>query len=248
MSGRASSGPNGRASSDVSGRTSSSASVGEAVRFGPDGLVPAIVQDAGSAAVLMLGWMDREALEATIASGDVHFHSRSRGRLWRKGETSGDVLRVRSLALDCDADAILVRATPAGPTCHRGTASCFDEAVEAAAPRAEVQGFSRLETLWATIASRASDRPAGSYTAQLLGRGVDGVARKVAEEATEVVLAAKDDAAAGATGGDRAATRAALAGEAADLLYHLLVLLAERGLEPREVASVLEARRAQPTG
>src|SRR5205823_470756 len=158
------------------------------------------------------------------ATGDVHFHSRSRDALWRKGETSGSVLRLVGLEVDCDGDAILATVEPTGPTCHRGARSCFDleegsanaaigrlattSAREAGSP----QGFAWLETLSATIAERARNRPAGSYTTSLLEGGVDAAARKVAEEATEVVLAAKDDAAAEGSGFDRSATRAALAG------------------------------------
>ena len=237
------------------------------VRFGPDGLVPAIVRDAGDGAVLMLAWMDAEALASTLETGAVHFHSRSRRRLWRKGETSGNVLRLRSIALDCDGDALLVTADAAGPTCHRGTRTCFDTvAAETAAPspvvepglepaagtavpaspsvpRPPAQGLAWLEELWATIEARARVRPPGSYTARLLDGGVDLVARKVTEEATEVLIAAKDDAvAARGAPGARAATRDALAGETADLLYHALVLLAERGLAPSEVIRVLRER------
>jgi phosphoribosyl-AMP cyclohydrolase / phosphoribosyl-ATP pyrophosphohydrolase len=210
------------------------------VGFGDDGLVPAVVQDAADGRVLMLAYMDAEALAATIATGTVHFHSRSRGRLWRKGETSGNVLRLVSLDLDCDGDALLVGVDPVGPTCHRDTRSCFDP-VGAPAERTS-QGFAWLETLWSTIAVRSSTRPGGSYTASLLDDGVDAVARKVTEEATEVLLAAKDDATAETVGLDREATRAALAGETADLLYHALVLLSERGLPP---AAVIEALRAR---
>jgi phosphoribosyl-ATP pyrophosphohydrolase/phosphoribosyl-AMP cyclohydrolase len=212
-----------------------------AVRFGPgDGLVPAVVQDVADGRVLMVAHMDAEALAATLTTGQVHFHSRSRSRLWRKGETSGNVLHLRGLALDCDGDALLVGVEPAGPTCHRGTRSCFDADGAAAAPA--LQGFAWLEALWATISARVATRPAGSYTARLLEGGVDAVGRKVAEEATEVLLAAKDDATAEVAGADRGATRAALAGEAADLLYHALVLLAERGLPPGEALAVLRAR------
>lgn len=211
------------------------------VRYGADGLVPAIVQDVADGRVLMLAWMDAEALAATIATGDVHFHSRSRDALWRKGETSGNTLQLVGLALDCDGDAVLVTADPVGPTCHRGTRSCFDP--DGAPADRTTQGFAWLEGLWATIASRAADRPAGSYTTSLLDGGVDAVARKVTEEATEVLLAAKDDAAAEAADSDRTAPRTMLAGETADLLYHALVLLAERELEPREVIDVLAARR-----
>jgi phosphoribosyl-AMP cyclohydrolase / phosphoribosyl-ATP pyrophosphohydrolase len=209
------------------------------VRFGADGLIPAIVQDASDGTVLMLGWMDAEALDATIASGEVHLHSRSRDRLWRKGETSGNTLHLVGLAADCDADALLVTAEPAGPTCHRGTRSCFD--AEGATTPAR-QGFAWFETLWATIAARAADRPAGSYTADLLNGGVDASARKVAEEATEVVIAAKDDAAAESADADRTATRQALVGEVADLAYHALVLLAERGAAPSLVINELRSR------
>lgn len=205
------------------------------VRFGPDGLVPAVVQDATDGRVLMLAWMDAEALAATLSSGEVHFHSRSRDRLWRKGETSGNVLRLVSVALDCDGDALLVTADPVGPTCHRGARSCFDP--DGAPAERTTEGFAWLESLWTTIASRAAARPAGSYTTSLLQGGVDAVGRKVTEEATEVLLAAKDDAVASTP-----ATREALAGETADLLYHALVLLAERDLAPASVIEVLQRR------
>jgi phosphoribosyl-ATP pyrophosphohydrolase/phosphoribosyl-AMP cyclohydrolase len=251
------------------------------VSWGDDSLVPGIVQDARDGRVLMLGWLDAQALAATLATGEVHFHSRSRGRLWRKGETSGNVLRLRDLAVDCDADALLLTVDPAGPTCHRGTRSCFDadgEATtvvgvvddpaddadaaigalrhaDAAAPRE--QGFAWLERLWATIDARADARPDGSYTAALLAGGVDAAARKVVEEATEVVLAAKDDdeaerretsmewAVPGAisrAGVERVITRDRLADEVADLLYHVLVVLRERGLEPAAVIERLRER------
>jgi phosphoribosyl-ATP pyrophosphohydrolase/phosphoribosyl-AMP cyclohydrolase len=210
------------------------------VAFGPDGLATAVVQDVHDGRVLMVAHMDADALTATIATGEVHFHSRSRDRLWRKGETSGNVLRLVAIASDCDSDALLLTVDPVGPTCHRGTRSCFDP--DGAPAERGTQGFAWLEELWTTIESRAAERPAGSYTTSLLDAGVDAVSRKVTEEATEVLLAAKDDAAAQATAVDRSATRAALAGEAADLLYHSLVLLAERGLQPRAVLDVLEDR------
>jgi phosphoribosyl-ATP pyrophosphohydrolase/phosphoribosyl-AMP cyclohydrolase len=207
------------------------------VTFDAAGLVPAIVQDATDGRVLMLAYMDAEALAATVATGEVHFHSRSRDRLWRKGETSGNVLRLVSLAPDCDADALLVTVEPAGPTCHRETRSCFDP--DGAPAERSSQGFAWLETLWSTIASRATERPAGSYTTSLLAGGVDATGRKLTEEATEVLLAAKDDAVASTP-----ATREALAGEAADLLYHALVLLAERDLPPADVIRTLRDRHA----
>ena len=244
----------------------------EAVRWGIDGLVPAVVQDAADGTVLMVGYVDREALEATIATGLAHFHSRSRGRLWQKGESSGNVLAVRDIRLDCDGDALLLTAAPAGPTCHTGARSCFDaetsvdaresagssargESDESSGSRRDpAHGFAWLETLWATIASRATSDPAESYTARLLAGGVDAVGRKVVEEATEVLIAAKDAAAAVAAqddrdrddrsraSADRSRARADLASEVADLWFHALVLCAERGVAPDEVLSVLRAR------
>ncbi len=211
-----------------------------AVRWGPDGLVPAIVQDSTDGRVLMLAWQDREALEATLRTGEAHFHSRSRHRLWRKGETSGNVLRIVSGQLDCDGDAVLLTAVPTGPTCHTGARSCFDDIAGEPAPAASSQGFAWLETLWSTIADRADTRPPDSYTTRLLEGGVDAVARKVAEEATEVVLAAKDDAAAG-----NDETKGALTGELADLLYHALVLAAERSVPPAAIIDELRLRHVR---
>ncbi len=220
------------------------------VAWGPSGLVPAIVQDAGDGRVLMVAYVDAEALAATLASGEVHFHSRSRERLWRKGETSGNVLRLRDISIDCDGDAVLIAADPVGPTCHRGTRSCFDrlDAVPdtvaastlASATPPPTQDFEWLEQLWATIDERASADPTTSYTARLLAGGVDAPARKVVEEATEVLMAAKDDAVAPLV--SRSATRDALTGEVADLLYHTLVVLRERGLPPSAVIARLRER------
>ena len=216
-----------------------------------------VVQDVSDGRVLMVAWLDAEALAATLDTGEVHFHSRSRGRLWRKGESSGNVLRLRSLAVDCDGDALLIGAEPAGPTCHRATRSCFDAdgapPARSAEPAdgarrgaADPQGFAWLESLWATIAERAASRPAGSYTVTLLDGGVDLAGRKVTEEATEVLLAAKNDETAEVNGASRTETRDLLAGEAGDLVYHALVLLAERGLEPRAVLDVLRGRHGAP--
>ena len=206
------------------------------VAFDPStGLVAGVVQDAADGRVLMVGWLDREALVATLDSGLVHFHSRSRDRLWQKGETSGNVLRLVSIAHDCDADALLLTVDPVGPTCHRGTRSCFDDE---GSMESQPQGFGWLEDLWTTIEARAATRPEGSYTARLLDGGVDAVARKMTEEATEVLLAAKDDAAASGT----SRTRERVAEESADLLYHALVLLAERQVPPSDVIEVLRAR------
>jgi phosphoribosyl-ATP pyrophosphohydrolase/phosphoribosyl-AMP cyclohydrolase len=150
------------------------------------------------------------------------------------------VLRLVRIAGDCDGDALLLTVDPTGPTCHRGTRSCFD--LDSAPADRTTQGFAWLEDLWTTIGARAAERPAGSYTTSLLDGGVDAVSRKVTEEATEVLLAAKDDATAQVAGTDRATTRAALAGETADLLYHALVLLADRDLPPSVVIDTLRDR------
>ena len=198
----------------------------DAVAFDDDGLVAGVVQDAATGRVLMLAYLNRQSLEATLESGEAHFWSRSRQELWRKGATSGNTLAVVEVTSDCDGDALLISARPAGPACHTGTVSCFgDEAKRSG------QGFAGLERLWATISDRARHRPAGSYTAALLAGGVDAVSRKVLEEAGEVILAAK---------GDEGEQR--VAEEAADLLYHLLVLLAERGVAPRTALGVLATR------
>ncbi len=199
--------------------------------FGDDGLIPAIVQDRLTRRVLMMGWMDSEAIEATTTSGFVHFHSRSRDELWKKGETSGNTLTVVEIAQDCDGDALLVLADPAGPTCHTGARSCWEDEAAVREP-----GFADLETLWATIRDRAERRPEGSYTTTLLDDG-DLAARKVTEEAVEVLMAARDHA-------RSEATDARLAEEMADLLYHTLVLCAERGLSPRLVLDELASRRS----
>jgi phosphoribosyl-ATP pyrophosphohydrolase/phosphoribosyl-AMP cyclohydrolase len=214
------------------------------VNYGPDGLVAAVVQDADDGRVLMVAWQDAEAVEATLSTGEAHFHSRSRDALWKKGETSGNTLAVESMELDCDADAVLMSARPAGPTCHTEARSCFDlepgSQGLAEAGGAAIQDFAWLERLWATIDERARTRPEGSYTTSLLEAGVDATARKVAEEATEVVMAAKDDDVAERSGTER--PTAELAAEMADLLYHSLVLCAQRGLSPSEVIETLKAR------
>ncbi len=184
------------------------------------GLLPAIVQDAATLRVLMLGYMDRDALGATLASGKVTFFSRSKDRLWTKGESSGHVLELVSIDADCDADTLLVRAHPRGPTCHLQRASCF--------PAAPGDGLAELDAL---IAQRERERPEGSYTTKLFEAGIRRIAQKVGEEGVETALAAvaQDDA--------------ALLGEAADLLYHLTVLLRARGLSLEDARGVLAARR-----
>lgn len=188
------------------------------------GLLPAIVQHADTLQVLMLGYMDREALRATLDTGLVTFRSRSRQRLWQKGETSGNLLALAGIAADCDGDALLVLARPAGPTCHLGVASCF-----AGAP---ADGLAELDAL---VARRERERPPGSYTTGLFEAGVRAIAQKVGEEGVEAALASvvEDDD--------------SLAGEAADLLFHLLVLLRARGLSLREARAVLARRGAGPS-
>ena len=215
-----------------------------AVSYGSDGLVAAVVQDADDGRVLMVAWQDAEAIAATLETGEAHFHSRSRDALWKKGETSGNTLAVESMELDCDADAVLITARPAGPTCHTAARSCFDlepgaEGASTAAPAA-AQDFAWLERLWSVIDERARTRPQGSYTTSLLDAGVDASARKVTEEATEVLMAAKDDDFAQRSGAERPTEE--LAGEIADLLYHSLVLCAERGLPPAAVIETLKGR------
>lgn len=184
------------------------------------GLLPAIVQDADSLQLLMLGYMDRAALEATLDDRVVTFHSRSRQRLWRKGETSGNVLALVGIEADCDRDALLVLARPAGPTCHLGTDSCF--------PGAPADTLAVLDGV---VARRERERPGGRYTTTLFDAGVRAIAQKVGEEGVETALAAvaQDDE--------------ALLGEAADLLFHLLVLLRARGLSLQDARAVLDQRR-----
>ena len=207
------------------------------------GLVSAVVQDANTLAVLMVGWMDAAALEATQATGRVTFWSRSRGEQWVKGETSGNTLDVVSVHLDCDADAVLVVARPAGPTCHTGAVSCFDAASRAGGEASGTGGdaaasgaggdapASEIGHLARTIAERHQQRPAGSYTTSLFEDGTRRIAQKVGEEGVETALA-------GVAQGDEE-----LLDESADLLYHLVVLLTDRGLSLADVEAVLRSRR-----
>jgi len=185
------------------------------------GLVPLIVQHAHDGRVLMLGYTNRDALALTLETREVHFWSRSKERIWRKGETSGDVLRLVSIASDCDRDTLLCQALPDGPTCHRGTASCFD---------GEARVHPWLNELEALIDARAGADPSSSYVAKLLAAPVARRAQKVGEEGVETALAA--------VSGDAAALR----GEAADLLFHLLVALRGSGLRLADVIGELEQR------
>jgi phosphoribosyl-AMP cyclohydrolase / phosphoribosyl-ATP pyrophosphohydrolase len=192
-----------------------------------DGLLPAIVQDARSATVLMLGYMNREALRKTLAEQKVTFFSRSKQRLWTKGETSGHFLNVVSVQADCDNDTLLITALPDGPTCHTGTDSCFGEV------ETDARSVSFLTKLEDVIAQRVRERPDGSYTARIWAEGPNRIAQKVGEEGVEVALAAVTQP------DDR------LIGESADLLFHLTLLLKSRNLSLRDAVAELERRHTQ---
>lgn len=186
-----------------------------------DGLVPAIVQDAKTDKVLMLGYMSRESFDATETSGRVTFFSRSRRTLWTKGETSGSYLLVKKILVDCDADTILIRAEPVGAACHTGADTCFDEINESG---------NLLFELERTIKNRRENPSGDSYTASLFEKGINKIAQKVGEEAVELIIEAKDD------------NDALFKAEAADLLYHFLVLLRAKNIELNDVFDVLRQR------
>lgn len=207
----------------------------ENIRFDDSGLVPVIAQDVSTDEVLTLAYADREAVEKTLSSGEAHYYSRSRRELWRKGATSGNTQGVAEVRLDCDADALLYRVEPSGPACHTGERTCFfttlagDGVGVAVGESEDSEGFGQtVERLAETISQRHREMPEGSYTAELFRRGTERVSQKVGEEAVEVVVAALRE--------DRVAE------ETADLLYHLLVLLEERGVGIGEVARVLNDR------
>ena len=187
-----------------------------------DGFLPAIVQDADTREPLMLGYMDEAALRATLASGRATFFSRSKGRLWEKGETSGNFLTVRRVRTDCDGDALLVEAVPAGPVCHLGTPGCFGEE--------EAAGVGWLAVLRRIVAERAQANPAESYTARMLKEGVERIAQKIGEEGVELALAAV------------ARDEQGCVAEAADLLYHLTLLMEARGFGWEEISAELKRR------
>lgn len=207
-----------------------SASDAADLRFGADGLMPAIVQHAATGEVLMLAYMNAEALRLTLEAGEAVFWSRSRARMWRKGETSGNVLQVREVLADCDADTLLVLARPAGPVCHTGTATCFGEGPVAGAGR-----LAFLAELEDVVAERIARGGEASYTARLYASGLRRMAQKVGEEGLEVSLAAvaEDDA--------------ELVGEAADLLFHLVLLLKARGLDLGRAVAELQLRHERQT-
>jgi phosphoribosyl-ATP pyrophosphohydrolase/phosphoribosyl-AMP cyclohydrolase len=189
-----------------------------------DGLVPAIVQDFQSSQVLMMGYMNEAALEKTANTGQVTFFSRTKERLWTKGETSGNVLQLENIALDCDNDTLLVKVNPIGPTCHQGTTTCFD------GDKQEESQLVWLHQLESLLGERKNADPESSYTASLYARGTKRISQKVGEEGVEVALAA--------TSGDKAE----LVCESADLIYHLLVLLQDQGLSLNDVINKLKER------
>jgi phosphoribosyl-AMP cyclohydrolase / phosphoribosyl-ATP pyrophosphohydrolase len=195
------------------------------IRFDERGLIPAIVQDATTRDVLTLAYMNRESLARTLETKQTWFWSRSRNELWHKGETSGNTQEVIQVALDCDADAIVVLVKPAGPACHTGAVSCFDTG------RQQHALGPLLDQLYELIQSRERERPAGSYTTYLFAEGLDKILKKVGEESAETIIAAKND------------DDARLTAEASDLLYHLLVLLVARGVSLADIAQELASRR-----
>lgn len=190
-----------------------------------DGLVPAIIQDAQTNTVLMLGYMNREAYDKTRSEGRVTFYSRSKERLWTKGETSENYLDVVEILEDCDQDTLLIKAKPAGPTCHTGSDTCFDES-----NKVSVEFLAFLEEL---VYGRKEKPVEGSYTNKLFEKGINKIAQKVGEEAVELIIEAKDD------------NKELFLGEAADLLYHLTVLLAAKGYSYEEVMDVLRGRHSK---
>jgi phosphoribosyl-ATP pyrophosphohydrolase/phosphoribosyl-AMP cyclohydrolase len=211
----------------------------ESLRFDQDGLIPAIVQDAASKEVLTLAYMNKTSLEKSIETGETWFWSRSRQELWHKGATSGNTQRIVSMRYDCDGDALVVQVVPNGPACHKGLYSCFAEPLPLAEtadqqPLPAASGSNRfaiLNELESLIASREAERPEGSYTTYLFDKGVDKILKKVGEEAAEVIIAAKNR------------SHEELRYEAADLLFHLLVLLREQKLPLDHVLQELQKRR-----
>lgn len=194
------------------------------LRFDEQGLIPVVVQDHTSGDVLMVAYANADALARTAESGLAHFWSRSRQALWKKGETSGNGLRVSEVRTDCDRDALLMVVEPEGPACHTGARTCFGETTPTAA--------GMLEELRRVIASRREKAPLGSYTAKLLAKGLDHTLKKIGEESAEVVIAAKGE------------SNERLAEESADLLFHLLVALEQRGVRAGQVLDVLRRRRS----
>jgi phosphoribosyl-ATP pyrophosphohydrolase/phosphoribosyl-AMP cyclohydrolase len=211
------------------------------VKFDERGLVAAIIQDAHTHGVLMLAYMNAESLRRTLETGETWFWSRSRAQLWHKGETSGHTQRVVDAFVDCDGDALVVRVEPAGPACHTGKTSCFHNVIQEAVQKsmeAEESAVAKsgdlgdlLNSLYALVETRKRERPQGSYTTYLFEQGLDKILKKLGEEASETIIAAKND------------DRGALTKETCDLLYHLIVLLVERGVTLTDIRDELVLRR-----
>lgn len=200
------------------------------IRFDEKGLVPAIIQDAETKEVLTLAYMNQESLTKTLETGETWFFSRSRQELWHKGATSGNTQTVVSVKYDCDQDAVLVLVEPKGPACHTGAVSCFTEGVVSERVTSSLADYQILQSLEKLIIEREKERPEGAYTTYLFEKGVDKILKKVGEEASEVIIAAKNR------------DKEELKWEAADLLYHLQVLLVEQELSFKEVLKTLEER------
>ena len=190
-----------------------------------NGLIPAIIQDDQTLQVLMLGYMNEEALEKTKDTGKVHFFSRSKNRLWMKGETSGNIMYVKSIQMDCDKDTLVLKVNPSGPVCHTGSPNCFNDDTR--------KGF--VYALEQTISQRIDGNKEGSYTNYLFNKGINKVAQKVGEEAVELIIEAKDN------------NDELFKGEAADLLYHLLILLKAKNMKFEDIESVLYKRSQSST-
>lgn len=201
----------------------------EDVKLDDKGLVPVVVQDINTNAVLMMAYMNRDALEQTLETGGMVYWSRSRGKLWRKGETSGHYQTLKELKIDCDGDTLLALVSQEGPACHTGRYSCFFESLYGEADY--TCGYGIIDELFGVIRDRKANPKEGSYTNYLFEKGIDKILKKVGEEAAEVIIAAKNNSA------------EEIRYESADLIYHLFVMLCDRGLTPGEVFAALEKRR-----
>lgn len=206
----------------------------EKLKFDQAGLIPAIIQDVDSREILMMAYMSRESLQRTLDSGSTWFWSRSRNELWHKGATSGNTQEVVALAADCDGDTLKVLVKPNGPACHNGTTSCFTNESESNTPIVDRESLAEsLAQLYEVIKTRRQERPEGSYTTYLFEQGLDKILKKVGEESAETIIAAKND------------NREALVSETSDLLYHLLVLMVERGVTLDQLQSELARRKSK---
>jgi phosphoribosyl-AMP cyclohydrolase / phosphoribosyl-ATP pyrophosphohydrolase len=200
------------------------------LNFNSDGLIPAVAQDRANGQVLMLAYMNRESLERTRETGYAHYYSRSRGRLWKKGEESGHLQRVHTILYDCDADALVLKVDQEGVACHTGNRSCFYRGLDGESSAAAADSIGVLGEIYRTIQNRKVNRPEGSYVAGLFAKGPNAILKKIGEEAAEVVMAGKET------------DPQALIAEVADLWFHTLVLLGLRDIDPQEVTRELHSR------